>query len=317
MVGGILFGLGWIFAGLGNFHFILTVLGVGLLSGFGLGISYLVPLAVSVQWFPKRKGLVSGVSLAGFGGGAALVTQIAGWHMIKYDANAFETLKFLGMIFLIVIPIAGTFMRFPQAIARSKIKQIPLKRVLGNPLFRLLFMTMFTGLSAGFMVNANMTKLYRGDNLKLGVMAIMLFAITNARGRVSWGYLFDKISVPLAIKMNLGSQALLFFIAPWILEYEAGFVFFALASGFNYGGLLVNHASASARYWGPEHVSQIYGWLSASNIVASLAPILAGFAFDLWGTFTLPFLVLAAALVLIILYVHKTLPPADEISRCD
>jgi hypothetical protein len=34
-----------------------------------LGIAYIVPIATSIRWFPDHKGLVTGVAVAGFGGG--------------------------------------------------------------------------------------------------------------------------------------------------------------------------------------------------------------------------------------------------------
>jgi OFA family oxalate/formate antiporter-like MFS transporter len=160
-----------------------------------------------------------------------------------------------------------------------------------------------------------MTKLYQGTNLQVGVMAVAFFAIANALGRVTWGFLFDQMSAPAAIKMNLLSQAILFLAGPWLLKSAAGFTVFAIFAGFNYGGLLVNHASASARYWGPEYISQVYGWLSSANIPASLAPIFAGLVYDRYGNFTLPMIVIGVVLLGVIAYVHRTLPSADRVSR--
>jgi len=41
----------------------------------GLGLSYIVPVAVLVKWFPDRRGLITGVAVGGFGAGA-LITAL-------------------------------------------------------------------------------------------------------------------------------------------------------------------------------------------------------------------------------------------------
>ena len=59
VLGGLLFGGGWVLAGQGHHDFGLTVLGVGLLGGIGVGFAYLVPIATCILWFPRHKGLVT------------------------------------------------------------------------------------------------------------------------------------------------------------------------------------------------------------------------------------------------------------------
>ena len=40
----------------------------GLMFGAGIGICYSAPIACAVRWLPHRKGLVTGIIVAGFGG---------------------------------------------------------------------------------------------------------------------------------------------------------------------------------------------------------------------------------------------------------
>ena len=84
VIGGALFGSGWLLAGFGGRWFGFVALGIGGLAGVGAGIAYIVPIATCIRWFPHRKGLVTGVAVAGFGGGAALVSQAGGWLMSAY-----------------------------------------------------------------------------------------------------------------------------------------------------------------------------------------------------------------------------------------
>ncbi len=42
----------------------------GILGGAGIGFAYVCPIAAAMKWFPDKKGLVTGLSVAGFGAGA-------------------------------------------------------------------------------------------------------------------------------------------------------------------------------------------------------------------------------------------------------
>lgn len=303
-VGGLLFGGGWLLAGLGQGGFLLTTLGIGLLGGLGVGFAYLVPIATCILWFPRHKGLVTGIAVAGFGGGAALIAWIADFLMSGQGLGPFEALRWLGLAFLVLVPLAGSLMRRPGPAAHAGRPPEPLRRVLAQPRFQLLYLAMFAGLTAGLAVNANLEELAPRIDMRAGIAAVGWFALANAAGRISWGWLFDRLSSRTCIVANLLLQAALMLGAPWLLDGPAGIGPFAVLAGFNYGGVLVIYASTAARCWGADRIGGIYGWLFSANIPAALAPTLAGLAFDRWGSFTVPLgligglLVLAAWLVL-------------------
>lgn len=50
----------------------LLYLGYGVLGGIGIGLGYTPPVQTLMQWFPDRKGIASGLAIAGFGSGALL-----------------------------------------------------------------------------------------------------------------------------------------------------------------------------------------------------------------------------------------------------
>ncbi|MCP3892024.1 MAG: OFA family MFS transporter [Desulfobulbaceae bacterium] len=309
MAGGFLFGGGWILASHGTENFILTTLGIGVLSGIGAGLAYIVPIAVCIRWFPKNKGLVTGVAVAGFGGGAALVSQVGGWLMHGLAKTPFESFFIFGIIFMITIVSAGSVMRYPKDnLTKDQSNQIRVRQLLLHPAFRLLYFSMFIGLAAGFAINANLKELYQGeaDGVKLGITAVSLFALANASGRIVWGMIFDKIQATTAIQANLLFQALVLMAAPTALNSSTGFILIALLTGFNYGGVLVIYVSSASRCWGAERVSQIYGWLFSSNIPASIAPIIAGMVFDTFNSFNFALYGLSALLIIAVLLVKLT-----------
>ena len=126
MAGGVLLGLGYILGGTVGDSFWIKLLTIGIIGGSGIGLAYVVPIAVGVQWFPDKKGLLTGLAVAGFGFGAFLwilmanpPSMLADSGLIDigtdpstgveiYDAdNINHVLVIYGVIFLILV-VAGS-----------------------------------------------------------------------------------------------------------------------------------------------------------------------------------------------------------------
>src|SRR3954454_8425783 len=84
----------------------LVGVGYGVLAGFGLGMAYIVPIAMLQKWFPDKRGLITGLAVGGFGFGAVLTAPIA---QRLIDANpAVPTSAFLPLgIGYLVFSMAG------------------------------------------------------------------------------------------------------------------------------------------------------------------------------------------------------------------
>ena len=301
VTGGMLFGGGWILASCGSSHFLFTVAGIGLCAGLGAGFAYIVPIATCIRWFPDQKGLVTGVAVAGFGGGAALISKTAGWLMNSQDWSPFTTFSLFGVIFLLFICLGGMLMRNPDEDGMTRTASLAFRQVVRMPQFILLYLAMITGLAAGFTVNANLKELFPAGTVQTGITAVAFFALANALGRIIWGFVADRLQPLTAIRLNLAAQALVLLCSPLILTSGNGLLLFALLTGFNYGGVLVLYAATVAGTWGYRHVGQVYGWLFSANIPAAIAPLIAGMIFDHTQSFTGFLWVLAAMLAVAII----------------
>jgi OFA family oxalate/formate antiporter-like MFS transporter len=266
------------------------------MGGAGAGLAYIVPIATCIRWFPERKGLVTGIAVAGFGGGAALVSQAAGLMINSMGKSPFEAFTLFGMAFMFLISMAGFMMKNPSGAKSENEIALSSSGVISEKRFRILYLAMFTGLVAGFAVNANLKQLYAGNNIQEGIAAVSVFAVANALGRIAWGTVFDRVRASSIIRANLIGQAMLLFCSFYILRSGTGLLVFAFLAGFNYGGVLVLYASTSARLWGSPHVGQVYSLLFSANIPAAMSPILAGYGYDYLGSFIFP-LVLSAILL--------------------
>jgi OFA family oxalate/formate antiporter-like MFS transporter len=309
--GGFLFGTGWLIASLGSHHFAITVLGIGLLAGTGVGLAYVAPLAVLVQWFPRQKGLVTGLAVAGFGGGAALIGQIGGRLIASHGFSPYSVFALFGGVFLVVATSAGFSMKYPPAEQQQTAELLPFRSILLQKEFRLLYGAMIIALAAGFTVNANMKDLFLQGGTATGILAVSLFALANAIGRLVWGAMFDRLTSSGAVRTNLIAQAVVLGASPWLLRTEEGFLLLALGAGFNYGGVLVLYASTVTRVWGAGRVGQVYGFLFSANILAAPAPLLAAMLYDSIHTFVPGLIVVALLLLIAALFVMMRSPVID------
>ncbi len=89
LIGGGLLGLGYILGGF-NDSFIFKLVTIGIIGGAGIGFAYVVPIAVGVKWFPDKKGLLTGLAVAGFGFGAFIWILMASPTTMIADTIGFD-----------------------------------------------------------------------------------------------------------------------------------------------------------------------------------------------------------------------------------
>ncbi len=120
LASGLVLGLGYILAGLvGATSFWPVLLCIGLIGGAGIGLGYVVPIAVGMRWYPDKKGLITGLAVAGFGFGATLwmtladsLGKLGGGHLLASQGLA-KTFIIFGVAYLVLVVIGAMWMAFP------------------------------------------------------------------------------------------------------------------------------------------------------------------------------------------------------------
>src|SRR5947208_3032767 len=89
-VAGVLYGIGFLVAAYAVDHGSLNGLyvGYGVLSGIGMGMGYICPVATLVKWFPDRRGLMTGVAVCGYGAGALIMSPFAARYIVGHGVPA-------------------------------------------------------------------------------------------------------------------------------------------------------------------------------------------------------------------------------------
>ena len=72
-------------------HSVLALVGIyicyGFIMGVGLGTGYLSPVKTLMLWFEDRKGLATGLAVAGFGAAKAIASPIMTWMLVALSTN--------------------------------------------------------------------------------------------------------------------------------------------------------------------------------------------------------------------------------------
>jgi OFA family oxalate/formate antiporter-like MFS transporter len=110
LAGAVLYGLGTMLTG--SAHSLTALyLTYGVIGGAGLGLGYIVPIAALVRWFPDKRGMITGLAVAGFGAGALMTAPVA--NSLIASVGVGRTFELLGLTYLVVVLACALVMRNP------------------------------------------------------------------------------------------------------------------------------------------------------------------------------------------------------------
>src|SRR5882762_10697383 len=111
LVGGLCYGLGTVLAGQAGGNLLFFTLSYGVLGGIGLGSAYIVPVATLIKWFPDKRGMITGLAVAGFGAGALITAPVAE-RLISW-LGVSQTFTILGLIYFVLVSGSAILMKLP------------------------------------------------------------------------------------------------------------------------------------------------------------------------------------------------------------
>ena len=302
ILGGVILGAGWMLASQSTSIMMLAVC-YGAIGGGGVGLAYGVPLAVSGRWFPDKRGLALGLTLAGFGGSPFVSANVA-VALIKV-VGPMQTFLYLGLAFLIIVCVLFIPYRFPKdgwkpagwapsAAAASGTVDLNIGGMTKTPAFYGIFLCYIIGCLAGLMaigisspVAQEIIKIEPGT----AAMLVGVFAIFNGAGRPIFGVLTDKLSprgaaIITYIIILLCSLGMLTAGAGDVILYVICFIGFWLCLG----GWLAIAPTAANTFFGVKNYAKNYGLIFiAYGIGAILGGIISGQAKDTFGSYAVAF----------------------------
>ncbi|MBP5311068.1 MAG: MFS transporter, partial [Lachnospiraceae bacterium] len=92
----------------------LVFLFYGCIMGIGLGTGYLSPVKTLMLWFRDRKGLATGLAVAGFGLAKAIATPVMQFFLTKFDNNPAYMFFIMGCIYCVMMFIGHLLLKKPS-----------------------------------------------------------------------------------------------------------------------------------------------------------------------------------------------------------
>lgn len=339
LAGGVIYALGILLASTVSSRdgLFTLVLGYGVISGFGLGLAYIVPIAMLQKWFPDKRGLITGLAVGGFGFGAVLTSPVAQRLIDSNPQVPTRAFLPLGIAYLVMSLIGASFFQNPPAgyippgwtapvgaTATSTGRDYTQGEALRTPQWYLLTAILALNTTAGIALisqaAASATDI-AGYSATAAAGLVGIWAIFNGAGRIVWAAASDRIGRMPAFMAMLGLQAVSFFLLP---RTHTAALFFVLGAIIYlcYGGGFGTMPATAGDFFGVRNAGAIYGlMIVAWSIAGVVGPQLAAALIGSGKNYTTAYTVIGViALVAVSLPLITRLPRPREavaVSKAD
>lgn len=309
-IGGLLCGIAFLLLSQINalWHVYLIL---GIIMGIG-GSFCLVPIMPIVpRWFTKRRGIATGIAMAGFGVGGIIAPLLTQWLISAYDWR--WALIILGIITIIIIVPLAQFMRHsPRQVGlkpyggdeviedkqspSSAIEGLSFSQAIRTRGFWLFGLIQTCALFSLVTVMIHIVPHASDVGIPEVIAASILsfFAAISIIGRLVIGFISDKIGgrLVLSVCLSLITLALI-----WLLFAKEIWMFyvFAVVFGVANGGFTTLLPVVSAELFGLVSLGVIIGGLGIfATLGEASGPPVSGTIFDITGSYHLAFLICIA-----------------------
>lgn len=330
LLGGVIYAAGILLASMTNGadDYWLLILGYGVISGFGLGFAYIVPIAMLQKWFPDKKGLITGLAVGGFGFGAVLTSPVAQWLIDRDPDDPTGAFLPLGIAYLVMSLVGASIFRNPPADyavpghesaseggAVDQRKDYTQGEALRTPQWYLLTAILTLSVSAGISL-ISQAKLSATDiaGYSVGGAATLVgvLAIFNGGGRIVWAAISDRIGRMKTFAAILGLQGLCLILLPQASN-EVLFAVLAAVIYLCYGGTFGTMPATAGDFFGVKFAGAIYGlMLIGWSLGGIIGPIIASALIGEEKAYTLAYTTIGVIALAAVALTFVAKPPADR-----
>lgn len=269
-------------------------LSYGLLLGLGVGLTFLPSNSAVGQWFARRRGLATGLAVAGSGVGSIIMAPVSERLITSYDwriAMRITALGGLALLLVVAAVIRGRGSRHTTSL---------LGRMRTDPIFKTLYVAAAVG-SYGYWVPFVHIVPYardRGLTIAAAALLVSVMGAFNIVGRVALGAIADRFGRLQIFQVCLGLMAISILLWP-MARGRLGLTLFVATYGFVAGAFISLLFALTADYFGVERLPGVTGLLNTSAAIGTLlgAPVSGAF-FDATGSYTLAILVAGASMAI-------------------
>lgn len=308
LIGAVSLTLGLIISGIST-SLPLLYLGFGVLGGIGVGFIYGVPIATCVKWFPDKKGLISGLAVAGFGLGSIIFAPICTALITSLGPN--KTFLIQAAITIIGMLVGAPLMKAapdgyvpegwtPPVTAKGSGRDYTSGEMLRTKQYWfLLIMYLFANMS-GLMVIGHASPISQeiaGLTVAQAGAIVSVLSIANTIGRFLSGAASDKIGAQRVVTIIYVINAILLIS----LQMMTSFVTIALGIGglaVCFGAMMGAYPSIVLDYFGVKHSGTNYAFIFlAYGIGGIIGPQIAVRCVAATGSYSMAFIIIGVTCV--------------------
>lgn len=291
-------------------------LSYGVCCGFGVGLGYNTAISTIVKWFPDKQGLISGITLMGFGFGSMILGTVAGAMIQSMGWRV--TFRIFAVAFAIVMVVGALLLRnagaeFVAYLSQGSSKAVtPAVEEVGAAVmlrrrnFWIYFVWAIILSAAGLAIinsSATYAQLFVGENLTLAASIAGIVSIANGVGRVIFGGMFDKIGYRLTMLIDcvVFVVASLVLVASFATKSMPVLVIAFILIGLAYGGVTPTNSAFIAYFFGRENYAVNFPIVNLNLIFASfLGPMVGNGGYMMTFGAIIVFAIVGAVLVFLL-----------------
>ena len=301
--------------------------------GSGLG-GWLAIMSVINSWFKRKRsiamaGAMSGINIAGFFLPIYAITMQSDFRMTAVVLG--------GILLVVVVPAVKIIRNSPEemgllvdGISSSKDQdtnvetnsstdiiiqssdepEFTVVQAIRTPVFWILTVAHISSTISIATLSLHLTPRLTDMGLSLTTASSIetIYSVVALPSLFISGWLGDKVSKKYLITLFLVLQG----ISTCVLAFASGLQFailFAILYGIAFGGRIPLMTSIRGEYFGRKAFATIMGWSMLPNgILMAIAPVWAGWMFDSYGSYTIPFVTYATLSIIgsvIMLFARK------------
>ncbi|MDR1920203.1 MAG: OFA family MFS transporter [Candidatus Adiutrix sp.] len=322
-LGGLLAAAGFFLASFTSNLYVLY-LGYGVMGGYGIGLSNLVPTSVLIRWYPDKRGLATGLLTMSLALGTFFLgTKLSGGLVAAYGWAT--TFRVIAAVFLVVVTGGGLILKFPPAgyappnwsppAGQTELWGYSRSSLVRTGVCWLVCLWLLCVQMGGLMVIGHVVPfaVEQGVTLAQAALAMGVYAIANGLGRLFFGWVNDRFGLKPAMLLNSSSMAaglvgLVYLFGP--LGF-AGLLIAVCLVALGYSAAVPLAALIANNFFGPKFFPKNYGFftLPGAFVGGLLGPMIGGYIQTATGSYTAAFLTAAALAVLGIAIAAILKPP--------
>ena len=280
----------------------------GCIMGIGLGTGYLSPVKTLMLWFKDKKGLATGLAVAGFGAAKAIASPIMQAILSKFTvdgvANPAPMFFIMGAVYFVMMFIGHLLLKKPEGWVEEhddegglgaffKALGSNIKMAFTNKTFIGIWLMFYINITCGLALISQEKPILKNMGLSLAVISVLssVTAIANAAGRLGFSAAADGLKDRNTIYKVIFLLSIVFTGATILtggITNKIVWLCVALLIMVNagYGGGFSNVPTLLSDHFGMKTISAIHGLcLSAWAFAGLTGNQLATYIVNHFGTF--------------------------------